>query len=256
MSRHLIIPDTQVRPGVDTSHIDWAAQAIVHYKPDVVIHLGDHWDFPSLNRHEEKGSVYFEGVRYADDVEAGNYALRRLVAPMNEEVERLKRNKKKQWNPRLVYLKGNHDIRPDRVAQADSKLIGTLDSSKLDYQNFEVHDYLEVVVIDGIHYSHFFSNINSSRAIGGSIDNRLNKIGESFVQGHEQGFMYGNRTFPTGKVKHGIVAGSFYLHDEPYKGPQGNGHWRGIVVLNEVEDGNYNVMPIGINYLRKKYGNV
>ena len=26
--RHLILPDTQIKPGVDTVHIDWAANAI------------------------------------------------------------------------------------------------------------------------------------------------------------------------------------------------------------------------------------
>lgn len=254
MRRHLIVPDTQVRPGVDTSHIDWAAKAIVHYKPDVVIHLGDHWDFPSLNRHEEKGSQWFEGARYIEDVRVGNEALARLVAPAKAEIARVKRNRKRGWNPRFVYLKGNHDIRPDRLAHANPTLAGLVGSNTLDYAGFEVHEFLEVVEIDGIKYSHYFQNINSSRPIGGSIDNRLNKIGESFVHGHEQGFLYGNRTFPTGKVKHGLVAGSFYLHDEEYKGAQGNGHWRGIVVLNEVLDGNYGVMPVSIDYLRRRYG--
>jgi hypothetical protein len=51
-----------------------------------------------------------------------------------------------------------------------------------------------------------------------------------------------------------LVAGSFYQHDEDYKGPQGNDHWRGIVVLNEVEDGDYNIMPLGMKYLESTFG--
>jgi hypothetical protein len=43
--------------------------------------------------------------------------------------------------------------------------------------------------IDGVHYSHYFSNTHSGKPIGGSIDNRLNKIGHSFVAGHEQGLL-------------------------------------------------------------------
>ena len=74
------------------------------------------------------------------------------------------------------------------------------------------------------------------------------------MQGHQQGFMYGNRVFPTGKTRHGLVAGSFYLHDEGYKGPQGNDHWRGCVVLNGVKDGDYDLMPLRMDYLQRTYG--
>ena len=55
--RHLLIPDCQVRPGVDTRHIGWAAQAIVDYLPDVIVVIGDWWDFPSLNSHVDAGSL-------------------------------------------------------------------------------------------------------------------------------------------------------------------------------------------------------
>lgn len=252
--RHLLIPDTQVRKGVPLEHLDWLAWAIVDYKPDVIVHLGDHWDFPSLNRHEEKGSLELENSRYQEDVNSGNEAFRRICAPMEAERARLKKGRKKAWNPRKVFLEGNHEKRADRVAENDPKWQGVIGSHNCETLDWERHPFLEVVTIDGIRYSHFFSNVNSSKGIGGSIDNRLNKIGESFAQGHEQGFLYGNRTFPTGKVKHGLVCGSFYQHDEGYKGRQGNGHWRGIVVLNEVNDGSYDIMPLSMEYLRRKFG--
>lgn len=254
MRRHLIIPDTQIRPGVPTEHIDWAARAIVEYMPDVVVHLGDHWDFASLNTHSEKGSEELEGRRYQDDLDTGNEAFARLDAPMAAEINRRIQSKKKRWAPRKVFLRGNHEQRADRVAKNDPKWHGIIGSHNCQTLDWEVVPFLQVAVIDGIRYSHYFQNVNSSKPIGGSIDNRLNRIGESFVQGHEQGFLYGNRTFPTGRVKHGLVCGSYYLHDEGYKGAQGNGHWRGIVVLNEVQDGAYDIMPLSIEYLRRKYG--
>jgi hypothetical protein len=252
--RHLIIPDTQIRPGVPTEHIDWAARAIVEYLPDVVIHLGDHWDFASLNSHSEKGSEELEGRRYQDDLDTGNDAFARLNAPMAAEIARRHRRHIKRWTPRKVFLRGNHEHRADRIAKNDPKWQGIIGSHNCQTLDWEVVPFLQVAVIDGIRYSHYFQNVNSSKSIGGSIDNRLNRIGESFVQGHEQGFLYGNRTFPTGRVKHGLVCGSYYLHDEGYKGAQGNGHWRGIVVLNEVQDGAYDIMPLSIEYLRRKYG--
>lgn len=253
--RHMMIPDLQVKPDVPLQHIPAAAEAIVHYKPDVLVLIGDYWDFPSLTRWSEKGSKTLEGARVWEDARAGNEAIRTLLAPAIREMARLKANKRKAWNLRVVYTMGNHDERPARAAEADPRLEGIVGPHLLEFPPIvEVHPYLEVVEIHGIRYSHYFSNINSSRPIGGSIDNRLNKIGESFVQGHEQGFLYGSRPFPTGKVKHGLVAGSYYLHDEEYKGRQGNGHWRGIVVLNGVEDGAYDIMPLSMDYMLRKFG--
>src|SRR4029077_11239935 len=105
---------------------------------------------------------------------------------------------------------------------------------------------------DGVSYSHYFANTHSGKPIGGSIDNRLNKIGRTFVQGHEQGLLLGLRQFPGNVTRHGVVAGSFYLHDEAYRGLQSNGEWRGIVVMNDVRDGQFDIMPLSLNYLRKK----
>lgn len=83
--RHLFIGDTQVRPGVPLDHLDWVAQAIVDYKPDVIVHAGDHFDFPSLSGHEEPGSAPLEGQRYKDDLDVGNAAFARLCKPMEDE---------------------------------------------------------------------------------------------------------------------------------------------------------------------------
>jgi hypothetical protein len=43
------------------------------------------------------------------------------------------------------------------------------------------------------------------------------------------------------------------MHDERYRGLQSNGEWRGIVILNEVTPDGYDVMPLSMNYLLRKY---
>jgi hypothetical protein len=244
MKRHLIIPDTQVRHGHDLRFLDWIGRAIVDYNPTSVIHLGDHYDMHSLNGYSAPGSLELEGARYTADIDAGNEGFDRLTRP-------LRRRKKK---PRLIYLTGNHEQRILRAIAKDPKLDGVIGYKDFRTCGFQRKEFLEIHWEDGIAYSHFFQQMNSSHAVGGSIDSRLNKIGCSFVQGHEQGFKYGNRCYPTGRIYHGLVAGSCYLHDESYKGPQGNGHWRGIVVLNDVRDGTYEIMPLSLDYLRRRYG--
>lgn len=255
MKRHMIIPDPQIRPGVPLEHIGWAAQAIVDYKPDVLVVIGDWWDMPSCNRHNKPGSIQIEGTRILEDIEVGNEAFKTLVAPMEKEQARLKKNRDKHWNVQKEFCFGNHEFRLDRVVSETPQLEGMISRDAMLTPGFHRNEFLEIVPIDGIWYSHYFSNTLSGRPVGGTIPNRLNKIGHSFVQGHQQGFLYGCQQYPGKLIRHGLVAGSFYLHDEEYRDAQSNGEWRGIVVLNEVRgDGDYDVMPLSMNYLRRKYG--
>lgn len=242
--RHLFIPDTQIRPGVPTQHIDWAARAIVDYRPDVIVVAGDWWDMPSCSTHSEPGSLEKEGARVKADIDVGNEAFARLVAPMR---------KLRGYRPRCEFLFGNHEHRFDRLIEANPKLQGALSRDQMLTPGFNRNEFLEIVEIDGIWYSHYFANVHSGRPIGGNVDNRLNKIGNSFVAGHEQGLLYGCRQFPGARRRHGLVAGSFYQHTENYRGAQGRDEWRGIVVLNEVHDGDYCVMPLTLDYLKRKY---
>jgi hypothetical protein len=74
------------------------------------------------------------------------------------------------------------------------------------------------------------------------------------VQGHQQGFLYASKQYPD-HVKHGIVCGRFYLHTESYRPTDvQDTEWNGILVLNQVEGGDFDLMPLRMNYLRKKYG--
>lgn len=246
--RHLILPDTQVKPGAPTDHLEWVGRAIQDYKPDVVVHLGDHWDFESLSSWSSPGSIDLEGLRYQDDLDAGNEALIRLHDAMAG------------YKGRKVILRGNHEWRLERAISASPKWAGAVGSHQFVDRKlgWEVIDYVHgspgAVVIDGVTYAHYFANPNTGKPISGTISNRLAKIGTTFVQGHVQGLQQGSVQYATGQMRHGIVAGSCYLHDEPYKG-MANAHWRGIVVLNEVRDGTFCEMPLTLDYLCRKYEN-
>lgn len=251
--RHFIVPDTQIRPGAPTDHIDWIAQAIVDYLPDSVQVIGDWWDMPSLSMHDPLGSMPMEGARYEEDVEAGNEAFARLCGPMEAEQARRRNGHRARWEPEKDFHFGNHEHRIYRAVNNAPKWAGIIGEHHLKTRDFTRHPFLSRVWRDGLLYSHYFQSSHSHHAIGGTIDNRLNKIGASFVQGHEQGFRYGTRIQASGSTWHGLVAGSCYLHDEAYRGSQGQSHWRGVVVLNEVRDGDYCVMPLTLDYLCRKY---
>lgn len=252
MTRHLIIPDTQVKPGVRTDHMDWIGKAIMEYRPDVIVHLGDHWDMESLSSYASLKEL--EGRRVMADIESGNEAMRRLLRPLREYNRRRAKNKKAQYNPRLVFIMGNHEERIERAVAKHPALEGLLSYDKLDLSDWEVVPFREIIEIDGIHYTHYFYAQNSGRPYGGTAHTKLKNIGLSFTMGHQQGIDYAIRQLPNRKLQYGLVAGSCYLHDEDYRGPQANSEWRGIVVKNDVKDGGYCIMPLDMDYLERRFG--
>lgn len=251
--RILCIPDTQCKPGIPMDHLTWAGKAIVEYKPDVVVHLGDHWDFPSLSSHDKAGSKYFEGKRYLADVKAGNDGMDMLLKPLKEEQLRLKRNKEKQYKPRLVFLKGNHCNRLNRAVQNNPMLEGLMTFDHLNLKDWEVHEFLKPVFIGGVGFCHYFP-VGAMGRPASSPAAIISKLHMSCVAGHQQGkqIAYGKRA--DGKSICAIIAGSYYLHDEDYMDQLSNSHWRGLVMLNEVNDGCFDEMTLSINYLKGKYG--
>jgi hypothetical protein len=78
---------------------------------------------------------------------------------------------------------------------------------------------------------------------------------ESWIVGHQQTFDYyvSPHVKTDGARVQCIIAGCFYQHDEDYMQVQGNGHWRGALMLTEVDNGSFDLVTLSINYLRKNW---
>lgn len=249
--RIIVIPDTQVKLGVPMDHLRWAGEYIAELKPDYIVHIGDHWDMPSLSSYD-KGKKSFEGRRYKDDISSGNEAMDILLEPIKKEMKRLKRGKKKQWTPRLVYCMGNHEERINRAVEYDAILEDVIGFKDLNLSDWEVYDFLEPVILEGVAFAHYFTSGVMGRPVA-SARALLTKKMMSCIMGHVQDrdIAFGKRG--DGARLTGLFAGIFYQHDESYLGYQGNGSWKGIWTLNEVENGSFDEMPISIRYLEDKY---
>ena len=251
--RILVIPDCQVKAGVPLEHLAWAGKAIADYQPDVVMNMGDFADMPSLSTHDVKGSKYFEGLRYKTDIDVTKQAMDILLSPLRELQAKQKRNKEKQYRPRMVMLLGNHENRINRAVNNNPTLDGLISTKDLGYENdWEVHDFLHPVFINGVGFNHYWpvGAMGRPASSSGAI---LSKLHMSCIAGHQQGkqVAYGKRA--DGKPICAIIAGSYYLHDESYMDQLSNKHWRGLLVMNEVEDGHFDEMFLSIEYLGRKY---
>jgi hypothetical protein len=122
----LVIPDCQVKPGIPTEHLEWAGKAIVDYRPDVVVNIGDFADMPSLSTHDKVGSKYFEGKRYKDDIAFAKMGMKKMLKPLRDLQASQKVNKQKVYKPRMVLTLGNHENRIDRAVTNNPILEGSI----------------------------------------------------------------------------------------------------------------------------------
>lgn len=250
----LVIPDCQVKEGVDTSHLKWLGQYIVDKKPDVIVNIGDFADMPSLSSYDV-GKKSFEGRRYWKDVEAAQEAMADLLIPLKEFNFKQRMNKKKPYNPRMVLTLGNHENRINRAIENDPKVEGIMSTDDLLYAEYgwEVHPFLEVVMIGGVAFSHYFPTGVAGRP-STTANAQLNKQHCSCIAGHQQGLQIATGKKADGTLLTSIIAGSFYLHDEEFMGAQGNKHWRGALMLHNVQDGQFDLNLLPMSYLKGKYG--
>lgn len=251
--KHLVIPDIQAKPGHDFTYLTRLGHYIIKKKPDKIICLGDFADMPSLSSYDV-GKKSFEGRRYVADIEASHAAMKALLQPITEYNNRARKNKEKQYKPEMHLTLGNHENRINRAVNDSPQLDGVLSVNDLGYEQYgwTVHPFLDVVVIDGVAYSHYFTTGLLGRPVTTAAA-CLSKKHQSCVQGHQQGLQIASSHRADGTRLTSIIAGSFYEHNEDYMSSQGNNHWRGFLMLHDVKDGEFDVMPVSMKFLNEKY---
>lgn len=250
----LVIPDTQVKAGHSVDYLRNIGKFIVDKQPDCIVHLGDHADMPSLSSYDV-GKKAFEGRRYRTDIDAAKAGMQALLGPVEEYNTQRRKNGKRQYLPRKELLLGNHENRINRAVNDDPKLDGVLSISDLEYdRDWNVNPFLDVIVIGGVAFSHYFITGVAGRPAGTAAA-QLRKTNMSSIAGHQQGKQIAYATRADGKTITSIIAGSCYEHNEDYMGPQGNRHWRGVIMLHEVDDGAFDEMFVSLKYINERYGN-
>ena len=185
MTRIIVIPDVQAKPGIDFTYLKKIGQYIVEKKPEIIVCIGDFADMPSLSSYDV-GKKVFEGRRYKDDIQASKDAMAALLSPIIEFNKVAKRTRHKAYKPRMVMTLGNHENRINIATNNDPKLDGVLSTEHLLYKEFgwEVHEFLKVVLIEGIAFSHYFTTGLMGRPAGTAAA-QLRKTSMSSIAGHQ-----------------------------------------------------------------------
>lgn len=258
MTKHLVIPDTQIEPDSPLDHLYALSNYIIHKKPDVLIQLGDFADMKSLSSYD-KGKKANEGARYEKDILAGKMGMQALMSSIEVFNARARRLKIKQYKPIQILTLGNHENRIERHVNSYPILEGRLSYRDLGYESFgwTVYSFLQCVEQDGILYSHYFPRNAQGRIVqthrgSPSAAIQVRREMQSCTAGHLQGLDFAVQQTGTRRY-YGLIAGSFYMHDYEYLSPQGDAYWRGVIVKNQVRNGEYDPMFVSLEYLLEKW---
>jgi len=249
ISKLLIIPDCHAHPEYDNDRFAALGKFIMAERPDVIVCLGDFADMPSLSSYD-KGKKSFEGRRYKKDIEAAIDAQEKLFAPLKAYNARKRKNKEKQYKPKLHLTLGNHEARINVATNDNPELDGILSIDDLQYKKFgwRLTPYREKLHLEGIAFSHYFPSGLMGRPIGGVNQARslITKQHVSCVAGHSHIFDHAEQTIgdEEGTKIFGLSAGC-YSHMGQIEGWNKDTAalwWHGVVILEDVSDGYYDTM--------------
>lgn len=249
---HLVIPDSHAHPKFNNNRADYLGKLILDVRPDVVIHLGDSADMPSLSSYD-RGTKAFQGRNYRADIDSH--------LDFNDRVWGTVRAAKKKL-PERYFFEGNHEHRIKKAINLQPELEGAISFDDLELSRYYDHviEYNGrspgVREIDGIQYAHFFISGVMGKSIGGAHPAYaiLAKGHGSATAGDLHLLSYECQTGIGGRRIQGLVAGCYQDYDSDWAGEANKLWWRGVVIKRNVSNGCYDPEFISIQALKKAYG--
>lgn len=251
MSTHLVVSCSHAHYEHDNERATWLGKLIVDVRPDVVVHLGDGADMPSLSSFD-KGTKASIGRTYEKDIAAFQDFQDRMWEPVRKQKKKM---------PYSVYLLGNHEQRIVKAVNAAPELEGAISVDDLElpvwYNDVVPYDGNTpgIIELSGIWYAHYFVSGALGRAISSehTAYTLVNKAGASCTQGHTHEFDYCVRSKVDGSKMHGLVVGCYQDYTNDWAGKIATQWDRGVVVKRNVEDGTYDHEWISLKSMKKEY---
>jgi predicted phosphodiesterase len=243
---HLVIGDSHAHPEVARDHYRWLGRMVADLEPEVVIDIGDWFDMDSLNPYD-KGKKCFEGRRYWRDIEAGL------------EAQELYREGLDGYVPQVQgRTTGNHENRSVKILQYEpalADLVGPQDRKSAEYGWQEI-PFLEPFTVDGVSYVHYYEGTASQRAISGVVPARavLLKKHVSSVFGHSHRLGYFEENDGHGRRICVLNTGCYFPQHAQYAGKDNDLWRRGIAVLHDVHNGEFDLDWTSYDWIRRRYG--
>lgn len=249
MKNILVIPDSHATHGFNNRRYEWLGHLVNDLKPDVVVDIGDWWDFPSLSSYESSARKAYEQKSYQKDLEAGLDAQDRMMSIIRKQKRKL---------PRFIRCLGNHEDRISRVVDADPILkgaIGLEDLLSSEY-GWEEHPYLEQVEVEDVRFAHYFATGVSGRPVSGENPGLalITKQLQSCVQGHSHLLDYAVRTSAAGRRLMGLTVGCYLEDHLAWADATAHMWYPCVCFLRNTEAGQYDLQVIKLSTIKRVYG--
>jgi hypothetical protein len=256
IKKTLIIPDAHSNPDSNNDRFSWIGNFILEEVPELVLCIGDFADLNSLSSYD-KGKRSAELRRYRHDIRAARDALLRINEPLHTyNVGRKSSKKAPRREPRKIITLGNHEHRIERAINNAPELDGTLHIDDIGFQEFgwEVSPFKRPVVVEGVHFCHYFPSGVKGEAISGFniASSIVVKNMVSSVCGHSHLYDHAVRHRPDGHTVIGLCVG-WYGETPGYEDATDNLWWSGLVVLHDMTEGRFDVEQIGYERVRALY---
>jgi len=245
---------------IANARFDALGAFIVHHKPDIIIQMGDWYDFKSISSYD-KGKRSNETERLEFDIEAVADALGRVEGAIRRDNETRMR---KLYKPRKIFLLGNHENRYIRLVN-DQPMFAQeglgdrwhlqADPAGVHKAGWEVYPFLEAVNVEGIHLKHYWTTGIMGKPISGEYpaETMLKLVKASCIGAHSHLFSFATRANDAIGRINAMVAGCFFGFHEDYAGPANSMWWRGLVMLNNVSAGDYDLEMFGYDRIMKEF---
>ena len=255
---HLVVPDTHTRPEDENiTRALWVSRLIDELRPSTIIHLGDNWNLDSLADFDLDKPIARVSRNYQADLNAGHEFLDAMFSSV--------RKAKHRYSPRRIYCVGNHEYRLGKVLARQPELAGTIGYGDLDLPKYfdEIAWYEgttpSVIVADGVSYCHHAVSGLMCRPISGTHIgySLIQKLHSTTVVGHAHILSYAQTVIPsTNRRIHGLCSGIYIGEDTKfdYCGVGGKQYARGLSVLRNVEDGDFDFQWVSVGQMQRLYG--
>jgi hypothetical protein len=254
---HLVLPDSHTYPKDNLRRYAALGNYIVEHQPEVIVNLGDFADMPSLSSYD-KGKKEFVFQNVQDDIESLHAAEEVLYAPMHTYNRYQAKIKKKQYEPIIIKILGNHEARLSKLLEYEprwaSKTVNMDAFNTRQSINETVVPYMDWIEIDGVYYSHLWV----SGVLGKAVPNAkaiLTKKGVSATMGHTHILDSAQMTKPNGTRIRGLIAGCFQDPDHAgFGGTQVDKIYDNLIVhKHDVCEGDYDMSEVSIGRLLKDF---
>lgn len=255
----LVVPDAHVKPNESLERFSKLGDMIIDRKPSNIVLMGDFVTLESLSAWDLGKAGKMEGKRYSEDTKAGIQAIDLMLSPLRRLQARQRKNKEELYEPRIVYIMGNHEDRLARYVSTKPELAEHLEMGKdlqLEDSGFtDVIPYRSFIEIEGVLFTHAVMNA-ANLAIGGktALATIAQSVSKSVVIGHL------HRLETVNITRHGadditqiVSAGCFFEGVEDYADGGLNAYWRGVLLLNHYKPGRFDIESISIDRLMELY---